>query len=64
MMIRSSGFYHDDNTPGRQARDTAALAILLVIVSVLGAAIVVLARPDLVCRLFLVALPHLPCPAG
>ena len=64
MIVRSGGFYHDDDRPGRQLRDTAALAMLLVIVSALGVAIVVLVRPDLVCGLFQVTLPHLLRPAG
>jgi hypothetical protein len=44
MMLRSNGFYHDDEPPGPQPLHTAALAILLVIVSATGAAIVLLVR--------------------
>jgi len=44
MRVRSGGFYHDDHPPGPQRRNIAALAILLVIVSALGAAIVLLTR--------------------
>ena len=42
MMVRSGGVYHDDDPPGPQPFDTGALAILLVIVSAVGAAIVLL----------------------
>jgi hypothetical protein len=44
MMVRSGGFYHDDDPPGPQPLGTAALAISLVFVSAMGAAIVLLAR--------------------
>lgn len=44
MMIRSGGFYHDGDPPGRQPFDTVALAILLVIVSAGGIAIVLIVR--------------------
>lgn len=44
MMVRSGGFYHDDDPSGWRPRDTATLAIVLLIVSAVGAAIVVLAR--------------------
>ena len=41
MMIRSGGFYHDDDSPRPQPLGTAVLAILLVFASAAGAAIVV-----------------------
>jgi hypothetical protein len=47
-MVRRGGFYRDHDPPGPQPPNTAALAILLVIVSALGAAIVLLARAFLV----------------
>jgi hypothetical protein len=43
MMIRSGGFYHDDEPTAPQPRDAGALAILLIIVAAVGAAIAVLA---------------------
>lgn len=44
MMVRSCGFYHDDDQPSRQPLITAALTLVLVIVSAVGAAIVLLVR--------------------
>ena len=43
MMIRSGRFYHDDDPPEPQPRKLTALAILLVIVSVVGATILLFA---------------------
>jgi len=44
MMIRGGGFYHDGDPQGRPPRDAAVLAILLLIVSAVGAAVIVLVR--------------------
>jgi hypothetical protein len=44
MMIRSGGFYHDGDPPGPEPLSPAELAILLLIVSVLGAAITLVVR--------------------
>jgi hypothetical protein len=44
MMIRSGGFYHGDTPSGPEPPNSAGLAIWLVVVSAVGAAIVVLAR--------------------
>lgn len=44
MIVRSGGFYHGDDPEGPEPRDTAALAILVVIVATVGSAVVVLTR--------------------
>ena len=44
MWVRSGGFYPDDDPPRPQPLRAVALVILPVLVSVVGAAIVLIAR--------------------
>jgi hypothetical protein len=44
MCVRSGGFYPDADPPGPQPLRTAALVILLVLISVVGPAIVLIVR--------------------
>jgi hypothetical protein len=73
-MLRSCGFYHDDDQPWRQPLNAAALTLALVIVSAVGVAIVLLVRalllapgddrPDLMRWLFPETLLRSARPAG